>query len=240
MIDPETFMARINKFVTTHAIVQNNNKIEKEIIDKLKNFIKENKNLSETEIFQVMDKDCDGLISIKDLEYFVKNNLTIHEKAFDKSKLERVMMSLSLSKNLQIGLNDIREFIDKCNENQHHMNLKEVFKLTTNQNLSDLKKNVEWTNDIIERFGMFISEKYDSIEQFFNENSEPRSNKFKFSDFLNFHEKNYELFNNGFNLTKDELLSIYTSLDSQKKNYLTLQDIKNYIFLIFIQKCILM
>ena len=227
MIDPETFMARINKFVTTHAIVQNNNKIEKEIIDKLKNFIKENKNLSETEIFQVMNKDCDGLISIKDLEYFVKNNLTIHEKSFDKSKLERVMMSLSLSKNLQIGLNDIREFIDKCNENQNQMNLKEVFKLTTNQNLSELKKNVEWTNDIIERFGMFISEKYDSIEQFFNENTEPRSNKFKFSDFLNFHEKNYELFNNGFNLTKDELLSIYTSLDSQKKNYLTLQDIKN-------------
>ena len=62
-------MARINKFVTTHAIVQNNNKIEKEIIDKMKNFIKENKNLSDTEIFRVMDKDCDGLISIKDMEY---------------------------------------------------------------------------------------------------------------------------------------------------------------------------
>ena len=74
---------------------------------------------------------------------------------------------------------------------------------------------------------MFISEKYDSIEQFFKENSEPGTNKFKFSDFIKFHEKNYELFNNGFNLTKDELLSIYTSLDSQKKNFLTLQDIKN-------------
>ena len=74
---------------------------------------------------------------------------------------------------------------------------------------------------------MFISEKYDSIEQFFKENTEPASHKFKFSDFLHFHEKNYELFNNGFNLTKDELLSIYTSLDSQKKNFLTLEDIKN-------------
>ena len=31
----------------------------------------------------------------------------------------------------------------------------------------------------------------------------------------------------GFNLTKDELLSIYTSLDSHKKKYLTLQDLKN-------------
>ena len=227
MVDLETFIARINKFVTTHVIVQNNNKIEIEIIEKLKQFIVDNKNLSDNEIFQAIDKDCDGLINLDDFESFIKNNLNIYEKSFDKSKLERVMMSLSLSKNMQIGLNDIREFIDKCTKKEKHMNLKEIFKLTTNQNLSDLKKNVDWTNDIIERLGMFISEKYDSIEQFFQENSEPGSNKFKFSDFLNFHEKNYELFNNGFNLTKDELLSIYTSLDSQKKNFLTLQDIKN-------------
>ena len=227
MVDLETFIARINKFVTTHAIVHNSNRIEREIIEKMKQFIIKNKNMSDIEIFQIIDKDCDGLISLDDFETFVINNLKIYENSFDKPILERVMMFLSLSKNLQIGLNDIREFIDKCNENEHHMNLKEIFKLTTNQNLSDLKKNVDWTNDIIERFGMFISEKYDSIEQFFNENSEPGSNKFKFSDFLNFHEKNYELFNNGFNLTKDELLSIYTSLDSQKKNFLTLQDIKN-------------
>ena len=227
MVDLETFIARINKFVTTHAIVHNSNRIEREIIEKMKQFIIKNKNMSDIEIFQIIDKDCDGLISLDDFETFVINNLKIYENSFDKPILERVMMFLSLSKNLQIGLNDIREFIDKCNENEHHMNLKEIFKLTTNQNLSDLKKNVDWTNDIIERFGMFISEKYDSIEQFFNENSEPGSNKFKFSDFLNFQEKNYELFNNGFNLTKDELLSIYTSLDSQKKNFLTLQDIKN-------------
>ncbi len=227
MVDLETFIARINKFVTTHVIVANNNKIELEIIEKMKQFIINNKNLSDNEIFQVIDKDCDGLVSLDDFESFVINNLNIYEKSFDKPKLERVMMSLSLSKNLQIGLSDIREFIDKCIKEENNMNLKEIFKLTTNQNLSDLKKNVDWTNDTIERLGMFISEKYDSIEQFFKENSQPGSNKFKFSDFLKFHEKNYELFNNGFNLTKDELLSIYTSLDSQKKNFLTLQDIKN-------------
>ena len=119
-----------------------------------------------------MDKDCDGLISINDLKLFIINNLFIAEVEFNKSKLERVMMSLSLSKNLQIGLNDIKEFIKKCNENDQHINLKDIFKLTSNQNLSDLKKNVEWTNDIIERFGMFVSEKYDSIEQFFKENSD--------------------------------------------------------------------
>ena len=227
MVDLETFISRINNFSNVNILVQNNNKIENEILEKMKEFIIKNKNLSDNEIFEVIDKDCDGLISLDDFKLFIINNLHISEREFNKSKLERVMMSLSLSKNLQIGLNDIREFINLCNQNKGHMNLKEVFKITSNQNLSELKKNKEWTNDIIERLGMFVSEKYDSIEQFFNETTEKGSDKFQFKDFLKFHEKNYELFNNGFNLTKDELLSIFTSLDSQKKNYLTLQDLKN-------------
>ena len=227
LIDLDTFIAGLEGFSSVNVLIQNNNKIENEILQNLKEFILKNNKLSDNEIFEVMDKDCDGLINIDDFKKFVINNLHIPEKEFTAAKLQRVMMTLSLSKNFQIGLNDIREFINLVNENRDHMNLREVFKLTTNQNLSKLKKNKEWTNDIIERLGMFVSEKYDSIEQFFAENSEPGENKFKFSDFLKFHEKNYELFNNGFNLTKDELLSMFTSLDSHKKNYLTLQDLKN-------------
>ena len=227
LVDSETFMKRIKDFKSGNILVQNNNKIEITILEKFKEFILKNNKLSDNEIFQVIDKDCDGLINIDDLKSFIINNLCISEIEFNKSKLERVMMTLSLSKNSQIGLNDIREFINLCNENKNHMNLKEVFKITVNQNLSNLKQNKEWTSDIIERLGMFVSEKYDSIEQFFNENSEKGSNKFTLNDFIKFHEKNYQLFNNGFNLTKDELLSIYTSLDSHKKKYLTLQDLKN-------------
>ena len=227
MIDLETFISRINNFSNMNILVQNNNKIENEILEKMREFIIKNKNMSDNEIFEVLDKDCDGLINLEDFKKFVMKNLNISETEFNKAKLERVMMSLSLSKNLQIGLNDIREFINLCNENKGHMNLKEVFRITSNQNLSKLKKNKEWTNDIIERLGMFVSEKYDSIEQFFNETKEKGADKLKFEDFVKFHEKNYELFNNGFNLTKDELLSIFTSLDSQKKNYLTLEDLKN-------------
>jgi hypothetical protein len=213
-------------------LVQNNNEIEEKILEKMKNFVIKNKNLSYNEIFRFIDKDCDGIINIDDLKSFIINNLYIPEIEFDKAKLERVMMSLSLSKNYQIGLMDIRKFINLCNEKDSNdinlnMDLKEIFKINTNQNLSNLKQNKEWTNDIIERLGMFVSEKYDSIEQFFIENTEKGTNKFLFSDFLKFHEKNYELFNWGFNLTKDELLSIYTSLDSHKKKYLTLQDLKN-------------
>ena len=229
MVDLETFISRIDNYsvASIDILVQNNNKIENEILEKMREFVLKNSNLSDNEIFAVMDKDCDGLINIEDFKLFVLKNLHISEIEFNKAKLERVMMSLSLSKNFQIGLSDIREFINLCNQNKGFMNLKEVFKRTSNQNLSELKKNKEWTNDIIERLGMFVSEKYNSIEQFFYENVEKGTDKFKFEDFLKFHEKNYELFNNGFNLTKDELLSIFTSLDSHKKNYLTLQDLKN-------------
>lgn len=57
----------------------------------------------------------------------------------------------------------------------------------------------------------------ESIEQFFDEYSELGTSKFTFKNFLKFQENNCDLFNNGFNLTKDEILSIYTSLESQKK-----------------------
>ena len=227
MIDYETFRLTLN-YWEKNKFSENNRKEENEIIDRIKAFILKNNHLCENEIFQIMDKDCDGLINYNDLSNFIKYNLAMTEKAYNKSKIERVMMALSLTKNLQIGFNDICEFIKSLSkENKLNINLKEIFEINANQNLSQKKKNVDWINDVIVRFGMYVSEKYDSIEQFYNESIEPGSNKFKFSDFLKFHESHYDLFNHGFHLTKDELLSIFTSLDSQKKDFLTLQDLQN-------------
>ncbi len=230
MVDLETFLFRFKDYDTTSTIVQNNNKIENVILEQMNKFIIKNKLLSDNEIFEIIDKDGDGLIGINDFKKFVSEDLQISQFEYNDSKIERVMMSISLSKNKQIGLRDIREFINQANKNGNNdndnLNLKDIFKVTANQNLSDLKKNKEWTSDIIERFGMFISEKYDNIKDFFDEYSEEHD-KFKFSDLVKFHQKNYDLFNNGFNLTKDELLSLFTSLDSHKKNYLTLMDLEN-------------
>ena len=226
MVDFETFMTQLTYICEDH-LTENDRKTENEIISKIKGFILRNKHLSDNEIFQIMDKDIDGIINPDDLILFAKENLDMGEKVLNKNKIERVLMTLSLTKNLQVGFSDISEFIKLCELNKQTMHLTEVFNLTSNQNLSQNKKNVDWINDIIERLGMYVSEKYESIEQFFNECVEPGCNKFKFSDFLKFHEMHYDLFNNGFHLSKDELLSIFTSLDSQKKDYLTLQDLQN-------------
>ena len=143
LVDLNTFIVALEGFSNSNVLIQNNNKIENEILDELKKFIIKNNKLSDNEIFEVMDKDCDGLVNIEDFRKFIISNLNIPEKEFTISKLQRVMMSISLSKNFQIGLNDIREMINLCNQNREHMNLKEVFKLTTNQNLSKEKKNKE-------------------------------------------------------------------------------------------------
>ena len=229
MVDLSTFISRLTNSENNQRfnyLCQNNNKIENLILEEFQKYCRKYKEYSDTEIYKVIDKDCDGIINYSDFKNFVINILKIPKDDIYKENLERVMMTLSLSKNIQIGINDIREFINISN-GQNDMNLKQVFKITSNQNLSELKQNKEWTNDIIERFGMFISEKYDTIQQFFDQYTTPGSDKFKFEDFLKFKKDNMDLFGNGFNVTKDELLSIFTSLDSQKKNYLTKQDLEN-------------
>ena len=141
------------------------------------------------------------------------------------------MQSISLSKNKNIGIGDIREFMNKAlanGVNSYYVDLKETFKETMNQNLFRGKKNTEWITQAIERFGMYITEKYDGAEKFFEKFGDTKLNKFKFEHFIYFHENNFECFH-GFNLTRDELLAIFTSLDSQKKNYLTLEDLKNKV-----------
>ena len=166
MVDFETFMTRLN-YINEDVLKENDRKIENKIIVQIKEFILKNKHLSDNEIFQIMDKDFDGIINQEDLISFSKENLNVPENMLGKDKIERVMMTLSLTKNLQVGFNDISEFIKLSRANKQVLPLKEVFHLTSNQNLSQNKKNVDWINDIIERLGLYVSEKYESIEEFF-------------------------------------------------------------------------
>ena len=148
------------------------------------------------------------------------------KKSFNDYQLQRIIQALSLTKNNNLGMADIRELINKCTKESDFINFKEKFKETINQNLYKGKPNTEWVNECIEKFALFISERYKNIEEFFESNTVKNSWKFTWEDFESFHARNYECFD-GFNLTRDELLAIYTTLDSQKKNYLTLDDLKN-------------
>ena len=229
LVDLETFKIRFKEFKSNEILVRNNNDIENKIVDEIFNYIKANiKTISDVELFEIMDKDCDGLIGFSDFKKFCIEDLSsdLDKKSFNDYQLQRIIQALSLTKNNNLGIADIRELINKCTKESEFMNFKEKFKETINQNLFKGKQNTEWVNECIEKFALFISERYKNIEEFFELNTAKNSGKFRWEDFENFHAKNYECFE-GFNLTRDEVLAIYTTLDSQKKNYLTLDDLKN-------------
>ena len=72
-------MKRIIDYKTGDILIENNNEIEVKILERLKQFVIRNKNLSDNEIFRFMDKDCDGLINLDDLKLFIIDNLHIPE-----------------------------------------------------------------------------------------------------------------------------------------------------------------
>ena len=232
VVDLETFTVRFRDHESENTLVFNDNAIETTILNAFDMFINKNNNtLCDVEIFNLMDKDNDGVISVDDMKHFALKFLNVDERDLQRSKLERVLEALSLTKNKHVGLNDVKTYM---NEHQHQhqqalnaVNECDVLKATTNQNVNARKINTNWINSVIERFGLFVSEMFTSIEEFFNNNTNVmHSGKFTFEDFICFHDKNYKCFNNGFNLTKDELLAVYAALDSHKKNYLTLNDLE--------------
>ena len=227
LVDMDTFLKRFKEYKSNDVLVRNNNKIENEIIDAFCLWVKKNyTTLSDTEMFELIDSDGDGIVELKDFKKFCISQLGFSSVDMNDYKLQRVMQSISLTKNNNIGIGDIKEMVNKATKDTDFVDFKEKFKETINQNLSKSKENVEWIHDVIEKFGMFISERYPSVDEFFDENTVKNSGKFTIEDFERFHRRNYECFE-GFNLTRDEILAVFTTLDSQKKNYLTLSDFEN-------------
>ena len=72
MVDLETFLLRFKEFKSSEVIVNNNNTIENVILDELSKFISRHSNkLNDVEIFSLIDKDSDGIISLEDFKFFV-------------------------------------------------------------------------------------------------------------------------------------------------------------------------
>jgi len=136
----------------------NEENIENKILFELAEFIKKNNSkLCDTEIFEIIDFDNDGLINSKDLTNFVEKHLQISKTNFNEYQIKKIMKSISLSKNYQVGINDIREFINKVNSNDFN------FQIKKNLNKKYINK------DILDKVNLFISEKYLNLIDFFNE-----------------------------------------------------------------------
>jgi len=95
-------------------------------------------------------------------------------------------------------------------------------------NLHPIKKeNNDWIDAAIERFGLYVSSKWDTIEAFFTDYSN-RTDRIKIDDFIKFSKDNFHCYE-GFNFSEDEIIVIFTALDPHKKSYVTLDDLQNKI-----------
>lgn len=99
-------------------------------------------------------------------------------------------------------------------------------KSTSNLHPTKMEKN-DWIDAAIERLGLYVSSKWNSIEEFFTDYSN-RTDKLKVEDFQKFSKDNFHCFE-GFNFSEDEIIVLYSALDSHKKSYITLDDLNNKI-----------
>jgi len=220
LVDLDTFMKRFKEFKSSEVIANNNWNTEQWILNEFSQWLKLNHRVSENELFTALDYDSDGIIGANDFKQFLLTRLNFSNHDFNDFQLERTLQHISLTKNKNICLIDLHEFILKNKSTTD----KAKFDSDLVQPAKNLKESKEWINNVFEKIGSFISENYNDIESFFNENSQ--NGRMTLEDLMNYLKKNYTCLD-GFNLTYDEIVTLFSALDGQKKTYILLEDLKS-------------
>jgi len=220
LVDLDTFLKRFKEFKSSEVIANNSWDTEQWILRDFSHWLKLNHRVSENELFTALDYDADGIIGHNDFKRFILERLNFSKYDFNDFQLERVLQHISLTKNKNICLVDLQEFILK---NQKASNeTKPDYDLA--QTAKNLKESKEWINNVFEKIGSYIFENYKDIDSFFEENSV--NGKMRLEDLQNYLAKHNRCLQ-GFNLTYDEIVTLFSALDGQKKTYILLEDLKS-------------
>jgi Ca2+-binding EF-hand superfamily protein len=221
MVDLDTFLKRFKEFTSNDVIIRNNWDIENGVLGELKSWVKKNSKLNENEIFAAIDYNCDGAICLSDFKRFLTDVLYYPQYNLNNYKLERVLQHISLTRNKNIGLADIKEFLNNVKFDK----LKDINEeIELSATTFNMKKSQDWIYSVIEKLGLYISEHYEDLDTFFKENS--YLGKLNIQNLQNWLTKNLHFFD-GINLTPDEIVVLFTALDAHKKTYLNFDDVVN-------------
>ncbi len=220
LVDLDTFMKRFKEFKSSEVIANNNWDTEQWILREFSHWLKLNHRVSENELFTALDYDSDGIIGINDFKRFILERLNFSKYDFNDFQLERVLQHISLTKNKNICLIDLHEYILKNQKSQDET--KPNYDLV--QTAKNLKESKEWINNVFEKIGSYIFENYPDIESFFKENS--INGRMRLEDLQSYFSKNFRCLD-GFNLTYDEIVTLFSALDGHKKTYISLEDLKS-------------
>ena len=180
-----------------------NSTIENLILSEFKKYCEKNYKLSDTELFSILDKDHDGIISINDMKNFCIEKLYLSPNELNDNIIIRFIEAISLNRNRNLSLADLQHLMkcfkmddltriknniyNYCNESEH-INLNK-----------DREENKEWLEHVVDKIGDFIEEEYDNdINKFYDDyNVTDFRNKgqgLSFDNFEKFINQNYLLF----------------------------------------------
>ena len=179
---------------------------------------------TEEEIFSMIDKNNDGIISTNDLRNFVNKILFLSENALFDTKISNLIHIISLNKeNNNVSLADLHQLFDSIKKNDIKK-YKEDILVNYIKGHNDL-----WIKYIIKELKIQINKKYgNNIEKMFNKYNihfyQNQGQGLSIEDFELFFLKNFGFFEN-YNLQKNELLMLFNYI-SNNKNYICLSDLK--------------
>ena len=95
-----------------------NSTIENLLLDEFSKWLKINNNLSDTELFPILDHDHDGIISINDMKYFANKILFMPENELNDIKILHFIVALSLTNSKYLVLADVQNIMKNIKNNE--------------------------------------------------------------------------------------------------------------------------
>ena len=228
-VDINTFRAKLRLF---NDEIKNNHEndytgnstIENLLLDELSKWLKANKNLSDTELFPILDHDHDGIISIKDIKYFANKILFMPSNELNDTKILHFIVALSLTNSNYLVLADVQNIMNNIKKDKINDYENNIYNYC-NEGISEKNKDKKWITDVINRIGLFINEIYDNdLKKFYDTynttNFRNQGQGLSFDNFSNFLDKNYKILEQYYiNKVQQKIIFNYIS---QNNNYITL------------------
>ena len=239
-VDLNMFKIKINIFEDDinlnkkEYIYRGNSTTEEILFSEFIKYYLNNKNLSDNELFSIIDNDNDGIISKEDLRKFGSNLLKLNEKELTYNKLLHFITSVSDNKDENLNLSDIQNLIKaiKNNDIKKYLN---TIRNYCNESINISNKDDNWIKEVIDIIGMYINENYlDNIQKFYDDCEKTifriNAEGLYLDNFINFMEINFLLFQS-YHMNKDKYKVLFNYISNDKK-FITIDDLnkifKNY------------
>ena len=201
-----------------------NSTIENLLLDEFSKWLKKNKNLSDTELFPILDHDHDGIISIKDIKYFANKVLFMPSNELNDTKILHFIVALSLTNSNYLVLADIQNIMNNIKNDEINNYENNIYNYC-NEGISEKNIDKNWINDVINRIGMYTNEIYDNdlkklYDTYNTTNFRNQGQGLSFDNFSNFLDKNYKILEQ-YHIDKLQQKIIFNHI-SQNSNFITL------------------